>query len=425
MLESAFFIVGGRGYCMDRETNKHVLPNGMVLLGEPMEGVESVAFDFMLPVGAAVLPEGICGAANVISDWIFRGAGRRDNRALGDALDGLGLHRSDSVGSSHLSIGAALESSNLAAALDLHADVILQPHLKDEEFEPARQLAFEGVLTLDDEPRQKVMVELRKRFYPAPLGRSTNGEIEELERLTPERTREIVAAHFDVSRTIFTVAGKYDFSAICDQMERAFGSCRGTPSAAPQITPRTGNYTHIPNDGAQVHIGLMTDTVKFAEADYYAMRVATSVLSGGMSARLFTEVREKRGLCYAIGARYHSLKDAAGIMCYAGTTPTKAQETLDVIVTEFRRLAEGISPEELERAKAGLKSSLIMRSESSSNRAGGIGGDYYMLGRVRSLDEIKQAIDATTVDSVLACLKKHPFEEFTVVTIGPAEVRVE
>ena len=100
---------------------------------------------------------------------------------------------------------------------------------------------------------------------------------------------------------------------------------------------------------------------------------AVSVLSGGMSARLFTEVREKRGLCYAVAARYHCLKEAAGISCYAGTTPEKAQETIDVIMAEFNRLSEGISEEEIQRAKTGLKSALILQSESSSSRAGGIG----------------------------------------------------
>jgi predicted Zn-dependent peptidase len=169
----------------------------------------------------------------------------------------------------------------------------------------------------------------------------------------------------------------------------------------------------------------MTDTARFTDPDYYNARVATSILSGGMSARLFTEVREKRGLCYAIGARYHSLKDAAGILCYAGTTPDKAQETLDVIVAEFRRLAEGVTEEELDRAKVGLKSSLIMQSESSGSRAGAIGSDFYMLGRVRSLDEIKEKIEATTVESITAFLNRKPFEDFTVVTIGPREVRFE
>jgi len=410
---------------MEQKTDRHVLNNGMVLLGEPMGGVESVAFEFMLPAGAAAMPEGACGAANVICDWVFRGAGDRDNRQLGDALDGLGLQRSDAIGSSHLSGGAALESSNLAEALALHADAICRPHLSDAEFTPARQLAIEEVLALDDEPRQKVMLELRKRFYPMPLGRSTLGEIEELERLTAEQTRTIVRTRFDIGRAIFAVAGKYDFGAGCRQMESLFGGCERLGSQSVAIGARAGKYTHFANEGSQVHIGVMTEAVPFTDADYYNIRVASSVLSGGMSARLFTEVREKRGLCYAIAARYHSLKDAAGIMCYAGTTPDKAQETLDVVIAEFRRLADGIGQEELERAKVGLKSALIMQSESSGSRAGAIGSDYYMLGRVRSLDEIKERIEATTVDSILECLRRKPFNDFTIVTIGPREIRVE
>jgi len=410
---------------MEQQTDKRVLDNGMVLLGEPMPEVESVAFGFLLPAGAALMPAGACGAANVVCDWIFRGAGDRDSRQLGDALDGLGLHRSGSVGSAHLSIGAALEASNLAEALALYTDVILHPCLDDEQFELARQLAVEGVLALDDEPRQKVMLELRRRFYPDPLGRSTVGEIDELRNLAFGATRDIVQGRFDAGRTIFSVAGKYDFEAVCGLLEGAFGNCGAAPSGPSELSPRLGKYTHIPNEGAQVHIGLMTDTAKFTDETYYDVRAAVSILSGGMSARLFTEVREKRGLCYAIGARYHSLKDTAGIMCYAGTTPDKAQETLDVVVSEFHRLAEGISEAELDRAKVGLKSSLVMQSESSGNRVGSMGSDYYMLGRVRSLDEIKQRIEATTVDSVLAFLKENPFQDFTVVTIGPKEVRVE
>ena len=404
---------------MAERVDKHILKNGMVILGEPMATVESAAFDFMLPAGAALLPDGCCGAGSVIADWIFRGAGDRNSRQLSDALDGLGLHRASSVNSSHITIGASLEAGNLAEAIDLYADIILRASLKQDQFELARQLAIDGVLALDDDPRQKVMLKLREQFYPSPLGRSAVGEIDELKTLTAERTRQIIKNKFNLSQTIFAVAGKYNFDAICRQIENLFETQQRTPAESVKPVSKAGKYMHLHNDGAQVHIGLMTNTVKPTDKDYYNARVAISVLSGGMSARLFTEVREKRGLCYAIGARYHGLKEAAGIMCYAGTTPENAQETLDVIMAEFKRLSEGISEEEISRAKVGLKSSLILQSESSSSRAGGIGSDYYMLGKVRSLDEIKNKIEETSVDSVLRFLRNNKFKDFTVVTIGP------
>jgi len=397
----------------------------MVVLGEPMETVESVAFGFMLPAGAAQLPDGCCGAGSVIADWIFRGAGDKNSRELGDALDGLGLHRAISVGSSHITIGAVLEAGNLGEAIELYADVILRASLKEDQFELARQLAIDEVCALDDDPRQKVVLKLREQFYPSPLGRSALGEIAELKTLTAQKTKQIIKNKFNLSQTIFAVAGKYDFDAIVAQMENLFETNQQKPLEAVTVGSKAGKYMHLHNDGAQVHIGLMTETVKPTDEDYYNARVAVSVLSGGMSARLFTEVREKRGLCYAIGASYHSLKDAAGIMCYAGTTPGKSQETVDVIMAEFDRLGDGISKEEIERAKVGLKSALVLQSESSGSRAGGIGGDYYMLGRVRSLDEIKSKIEQTTVDSVLEFLRRNRFKDFTVVTIGPKEVKVK
>jgi len=409
---------------MAKDFDKHTLKNGMVILGEPMEAVESVAFGFMLPAGAARLPDGCCGASNVIADWIFRGAGDKNSRKLSDAIDGLGLVRGRSVGSSHISIGAALESGNLAEALNLYADIILRPSLRDDQFELARQLAIEEVMSLDDDPRQKVMLKLREYFYSNPLGRNTVGDIEELKALTAKITKQVIKDKFDLSQTIFSVAGKYDFDKICQQIEALFEVEQQVSDESVDLGPRWEKYTHIDNEGAQVHIGLMTETVRPTEEDYYNARVAISVLSGGMSARLFTEVREKRGLCYAIGARYHGLKEAAGIICYAGTTPDKAQDTLDCIVGEFGRLSEGITEDEIARAKVGLKSSLILQSESSSSRAGAIGGDYYILGRVRSLDEIKDKIEAASVDSVLTFLRSNPFEEFTVVTIGPKQVNV-
>jgi predicted Zn-dependent peptidase len=405
--------------------DKYVLKNGMVLLGEPMEAVESVAFGFMLPAGAARLPDGCCGAGNVIADWIFRGAGDKNSRQLGDAIDGLGLVRGRSVGSSHIAIGAALEAGNLADALDLYSDIILKPSLKEDQFELARQLAIDEVLSLDDDPRHKVMLKLREQFYPSPLGRNTVGDIEQLKALTAQVSGQIIKDKFDLSQTIFSVAGKYDFDAVCQQIENLFESEQQKNLESAELGARKGKYTHIDNEGAQVHIGLMTETVKPTDEGYYDARVAISVLSGGMSARLFTEVREKRGLCYAIGARYHGLKEAAGVMCYAGTTPDKAQQTLDCVIGEFNRLGEGISEEEIDRAKVGLKSSLILQSESSSSRAGAIGSDHYILGRIRSLDEIKDRIEATSVDSVLAFLRNNPFGDFTVVTIGPKQVNVQ
>jgi predicted Zn-dependent peptidase len=154
------------------------------------------------------------------------------------------------------------------------------------------------------------------------------------------------------------------------------------------------------------------------------MRLAIEVLSGGMSGRLFTEVREKRGLVYNVSAGYMSLKGQGSILGYAGTSNERAQATLDTVIHELYRLHEGVSKEELDRAKTGLKASTIMQGESTSARAGAIAHDYFMRGRIRTLDEIKAALDSVTLDQVNAWLKKNPPGPFTIVTVGPKELKI-
>ncbi len=409
---------------MDKGLDKHVLNNGMVILGEPMEHVGSVAFTFVLPCGASQLPHDCCGASSVICEWLFRGAGDLDSRGLVNALDGLGVHRSASVTPTHMVLGATMESGSLSQAGPLYADVILSPLLDTAQFKLSKQLTIQELEGLDDDPRQKVMIALREQFYPDPLGRPAVGKLEQLQALTAERTTQIIRDRFYLPQTIFAIAGKYDFDKVCRQLEGVFD--RKTPAVPHELVlGQPGSaYTHHPHDGAQVHIGLMTETVPITNDSYYDVMAAVSVLSGGMSSRLFTEVREKRGLCYAVGARYNTLRDHAGIACYAGTTPEKAQQTADVILAEFDRLGKDITEDEIQRARVGLKSTLIMQSESTSSRAGGIAGDYYLLGRVRSIEEIRGRIERITTASVSAFLKNNPFKQYTAVTIGPEKIKV-
>ena len=170
---------------------------------------------------------------------------------------------------------------------------------------------------------------------------------------------------------------------------------------------------------ARVHVVKTNPTASLTKR---AARVAETVLSGGMSSRLFTEVREKLGLAYHVATQYQSLKDHAGMFTYAGTRPDLAQQTFNVTVREIRRLGEGIDHDEMARARTQLKSGLVMQGESTSARAGALASDWYHLGRVRSLEEICGAIDAVTVEDVLAYWRDWAPRDFTVLVIGPQPV---
>jgi len=334
----------------------------------------------------------------------------------------LGIHRNASPSAYHLSLTASLESSNLSEALDLFADMILRPQLEADQFELSRQLAVSELQGLDDDPRQKAMILLYEHFYPDPFGRPSVGKLDELKGLSLEQTTDIALKIFNPSGVIFSICGKYDFEAVKNQLEKTFACPASQGLSAKSAIPKEKSYRHFPTEGAQVHIGIMTPAPLAVSDFYYEMAAAVSILSGSMSSRLFTEVREKRGLCYAVGANYKTLKDYAGVACYAGTTPDKAQQTLDVILDQFRILKNGITDDEIQRAKVGLKTSLIMQSESTYARSSGIAADHFLLCRIRRLDEIREKIEALSVDSVQDFLKRHPFEDFTVVTLGPKTV---
>jgi predicted Zn-dependent peptidase len=379
---------------------------------------------FRLPCGASTLPDGAEGSANILSDWLFRGTKDKSSRELINSLDFLGLHRGSSVSSSHLQLSGTLAANNLIEALKLFGEVILTPRFDPEQFQLSRQLALQSLIGLDDDPRQKVMIALKEQFYPDPLGRSALGSQQSLQGLDEDMVAEIYRSRLDWSKTIFAAAGNYDFDEVVETLESMFGSAAVKNGQDISISSETGYNKHIEHQGAQVHIGLMAAAPSIGSDGYYESQAAAAVLGGSMSSRLFTEVREKRGLCYAVGARYQTLKDHAGIACYAGTTPEKAQETLEVIMQQFRSLEKGIKQEELDRGKVGLKSSVIMAHESTSSRADSAAADHYLLGKVRSLEEIKQKLEEINIESVEKSLKDNPFDKFTIVTIGPKKVEI-
>jgi predicted Zn-dependent peptidase len=410
---------------MAQAVYQHTLPNGMTLLAERMDYVRSAALNFLVPAGCVYDPPGHLGIAAVLADLITRGAGNRDSRELTLALDNLGLDRHESVGTLHVRFWGATLSRNLAPALRVYADILRRPHLPGEDMDAVKALALQDLQGLEDEPRQKLLIELRRRHYPDPLGRDHRGTPEGIESLTADLVRRHYRRLFRARGTILSVAGNIEWEPLRELVVDLFGDWDAGQEPELALQPRQSGYDHIDKETTQTQIGIAYPTVTIDHPDYYAAQGAVNVLSGGMSARLFTEVREKRGLCYAVWASYQMVKDRASIVCYAGTTNERAQETLDVTLGELKRLQDGIEREEVERVRAGLKSSLIMQEESTSSRAGSLASDWFYLGRVRSFDEIQSAIDALTPEAIVNHLRRCPPRDFTVVTLGPKALEVK
>lgn len=405
-------------------TQHHTYANGLTLLAERMDHVRSATFSFLIPAGFTRERPTQLGTASVLAELLTRGAGGHGSQDLTTALDNLGTDRNESVGPFNLVLAAGTLGRNVRAALKLYADIIRRPHLPADELEPVQELLTEDILGLEDSPQDLVMLELKKRYYPAPFNRNRYGVAEQIKGLTIQDVRDYYAANVHAAGAILSVAGAVDFEAVRDHVGELFGDWPGKPAPPVEVESHTPESTHLTRDTQQTQVALAVPSAPFTDPDYYAARGAVGVLSGGMSARLFTEVREKRGLCYSVYASHDTVKDRAALVCYAGTRTDRAQETLDVLVAELKRLREGVSVEELDRLKASLKTALVMQQESTGARASAMASDWFYLGRVRSLDETQAAVNGVDEAAILKYLDRFPVGNPTVVTLGPKALEV-
>ena len=402
----------------------HTYANGLVLVAEPIMSLESAAFTFLVPSGCVFDPEPLPGLAAFTCEMGLRGSGPRDSRRFIQDLENLGVERGESVSTSHTSFSGATLAGNLFPALEIFADLLRKPHFPDDQLEAARLVVLQELRAIEDEPAQKVMLELRRRQYPDPWGRSSHGEQVALESIGLKEIRDFFEHNYQPQGTILGVAGRFDWPQLKDRVEKLFGDWAPCARQVPAAGRALAKRDHLHHDSNQTQIGIGFDSLPYRHPEYFQAWGAVGVLSGGMSSRLFTEVREKRGLCYSVYATMHTLLDRGSVLCYAGTSAERAQETLDVTLSELVRLAQGIEAGELTRLKARIKSSLIMQQESSSSRSGAIARDWYYLSRVRTLDELSRLLDELSCESINAFLAAHPPRDFTIVTLGPQPLEV-
>ncbi|MBV8781482.1 MAG: insulinase family protein [Phycisphaerae bacterium] len=403
---------------------QHTFENGLTLLAEQMPGMQSAAMAILLPAGASSDPNDRCGSSTVLCDLVLRGAGERDNRQLTDALDSLGLQRGNSVGVYHTRFSCAAPAARVMDGLPLYADIVRRPRMPADGFESARDLALQALAGIDDEPRQKVLIKLREWHLPSPLGRNSMGSKEHLEKLTIGAMKLDFDHRYHAQDAIIAFAGKIEFGQVQRAVQKHFGDWKTGATGDLKLMPPPGRRFFEEQPSEQTHIGIAWESVEETHPEYYIMRLATEVLSGGMSCRLFTEVREKRGLCYSVGASYSSVRGIGSIFGYAGTSNDRAQATLDTFIAEVRRMRDGVTAEELQRARIGVKAGLIMSGESTSSRAGSIAHDFFMRGRIRTVDEISAALDAVTLDQVNDYLKANKPGPFTIGIVGPKDLKL-
>lgn len=399
---------------------------GMPLIVETMPGVRSAALSWLVPAGTGTQPEDREGMTAMQLELLHRGAGSLDSHAQADAFDRAGASRGADAGSYHVRVSATTIGDRLGDALPLLADMVIRPRFDEASIGPARDLAMQAIESLADNPQERAAIAARSRHLPAPLNRSSLGTEAGLAALTREEIAHAWSCRARPDGSILAIAGAVDPDAVARQLDTLLEGWAGhAADPAPASRPARG-YAHEPDQSNQVQIILMHDAPAEPHPDSILEKVAISVLSGGMSGRLFTEVREKRGLCYSVSASYSSAKSFGAVVAYVGTGPDRAQESLDVLHAELERINSpggAVTRDEFDRTMVGMKSRLVFAGESTAARAASLASDMHRLGRPRSLAEVSAQLDAVTLDSLNAYLARRSLGTLTIQTLGPNPLR--
>jgi predicted Zn-dependent peptidase len=389
-----------------------------------MPGVESAAVAFHVPAGGLHDPPGRCGLATLAGELCLRGAGERTSREVIETLEGAGATWGHTVSATHTSYFGAMVARQLSTVLPVYVDIMRRPRLPPAEFASARDMVLQNLAGLEDDPGHRAMAMLRRLHLPSPWGMPTEGISAEVEAATLADVEAFLAARSQPTGLIVAVAGRIDWNAFVDRVTALMGDWRGEPGPSVVPGPRGPHVGHVPHESQQTHIALGWSVPPARDDDSAICKAVLTILGGGTSSRLFTEVREKRGLCYGVSAGYSSQRDFATAVCHAGTTAARAQETLDVMLAEIERLPGSIDADELERVKAKVTSGLVMQQESTASRAGALASQWYHLGRVRSIEEELARYDRLDVPLLEDWLASRPPRDLSVVSLGPEPLEI-
>jgi predicted Zn-dependent peptidase len=402
---------------------RHSFDNGLEMVGQRMPSLASVTFGIQVAAGLKEEPDERLGLTNLLAEMLFQGTESRDVRQLTEEFEEIGARKGGEAGTEFARYSAQIVHNRLDRALELIADVVLHPSFPADEFTQMRNVQLQEIRRRDDEPMRRIFDLVRERFYAGThLGRPALGTRETVETLAPEHLRAFWQARYRPQGALFAIAGNFDWDHAVEQVSGRFGGWDGaSPAGSPERPNPVSGVAIEQREGNQEHIGMAFPFPTYGDPDYYAAAVVSEVFGGGMTARLFREVREKRGLVYSVSSSFAPNGSFGAEFVYAGTTPEKAHETVQVVLDELRKLgADGVTDDELARAKVQLKSEMVMHGESSAARMGALARSWWFERKLRTIQEIKEAIDAVTREQIAGLLRRFsPTDRLVIGAIGP------
>ena len=399
------------------------LANGLRVVTDAMPHLQSASVGVWVDAGARYETPEVNGVAHLLEHMAFKGTKRRNAQAIAEEIEAVGGHLNAYTSREQTAYFARVLRDDVPLAVDILADILQHSVFDADELERERTVVVQEIGQTEDTPDDIIFDQLQATAYPdQPNGWSILGTVERVENMAREALAGFMHRHYLGPRMVLVAAGAVEHAAIVALAEDAFGdlSSADAPSFAP-ASYAGGDYRDH-RELEQVHFAMGLPGLRYHDDDFYASQVMSTVLGGGMSSRLFQEVREKRGLCYSVFSFASSYLDGGMFGVYAGTGADQVAELVPVMCDELTRLADDAGDEEVARARAQLKAGTLMSLESSSGRAEQLGRQMLIHGRPLPVDEIVgeiEAVDTAAVRRVAArvCGAGQP----AVAALGPID----
>jgi predicted Zn-dependent peptidase len=398
------------------------LANGLRIVTETMPEARSVTLGAWVRVGGRDEPEELSGASHFLEHLLFKGTEERGARAIAEAVDAVGGEMNAFTARELTAYYARLPHTELALGVDVLGDVLTRPALRPEDVEAERQVIVEELLMNLDSPEDRAHDALAAALFPDhPLGRDVLGDMASIEGLGREDIGAFFARWYRPRTMVLAAAGRLDHDRVVEAAGAAFGACEGGELPRRSAPPAaTAAVVPVEDDSEQVHLCLGWRSLDVHDDDRWALAVANQALGGGMASRLFQEVREARGLAYAVYSHQSAYSDSGALTIYCGTAPKRARETLTVLDDVVADVADaGITDAELRVAAGYLEGSLLLGLEDSGGRMGRLGRGIVQRGRPTTVDEQVAGIRAVTGAEVRRVLQRVLSGPRCLAAVGP------
>jgi predicted Zn-dependent peptidase len=383
------------------------LPNGLRVVTEAMPSVETASIGVWVDVGARDEAPEINGVSHMLEHMAFKGTERRSAQEIAEEIEAVGGHLNAYTSREQTAYYVKVMKEDIPLAVDILADILQHSIFDPEELGREQQVILQEIAQAHDTPDDIIFDYFQEIAYPGqPMGRSILGPPEVVESFGREALAGYMAAHYAAARMVAVAAGKLDHDALVELVERAFDSLPAERPLARSPARYGGGEARKSRDLEQLHLILGFDGVSFDDPDFPAMQLFSTLLGGGMSSRLFQEIREKRGLAYSVFSFASSYTDGGTFGVYAGTAPEEVDELMPVMADEMMKTCAAITEPELARARAQLKSGLMMSLESTSARIERLGRHMLIFGRPLGIAEMVERIEAVTPARIVALARR-------------------